>query len=95
MALHFILTGDLCAIENVLQVIKEAAKFSGFGRVKMWCGPVATHGHRGMCGGCCCVIADVEAIFTWFTGGDSVDDKLDNRFCTELLNNVSVISDDV
>ena len=41
------------------------------------------------------VVADVEAIFTWFTGGDSVDNGFDDGFCAELLDNVSVISDDV
>ena len=42
------------------------------------------------------VVADVKAIFTWFTEGNSVDDRLDDGFCgrfdygfgTELLNNV-------
>ena len=41
------------------------------------------------------VVANVEAIFTWLTGGDSVDDGFDDRFYVELLDNVSVISDDV
>ena len=41
------------------------------------------------------VVANVEAIFTWLTGGDSVDDGFDDGFYAELLDNVSVISDDV
>ena len=63
-------------------------------RHKSWCGIPA-------------VVADVKAIFTWFTGGDSVDDGFDDGFygrfcgrfcdgfCTESLDNVSVISYDV
>ena len=47
--------------------------------------------------------ADVEAIFTWLTGGNSVDDGMNDGFCSgfdnefgiELLDNVFVNSDDV
>ena len=40
------------------------------------------------------VVADVEAIFTWFAGGDTVDDGFADGFCAELLDSVSDISDD-
>ena len=47
--------------------------------------------------------ADVEAIFTWFTVGNSLDDGMDDRFFSEfdngfgieLLDNLFVNSDDV
>ena len=36
--------------------------------------------------------ADVEAIFTWLTGGDLADDRMNDRFCGGFDN---VNSDDV
>ena len=82
MALHFVLASDLRAIENVLKIVEEAAELSGLGRVELWCGPVAAGIGIGAAVAAAGA-ADVEAIFTWFTGGASMG-LMNDEFCGEF-----------